>query len=135
MAETLDTLAERITALTSQMVTGAQLDAFAERITGLTSQMATRAQLDDVMSSTRAQLEDVKSGFRAQLDDVKSGLRTQIEAVDAKVGLVLEKVDHLIKRDIYHSVVHARFDQRLEDHELRLMSLESSRTPPASHDE
>lgn len=91
MAETLDTLAERITALTT-----------------LTSQMATRVQVDEV----------------------KSGLRTQIEAVDAKVELVLEKVDDLIKRDIYHSVVHARFEQRFENHEMRLMTLQSRRKPP-----
>ena len=70
-----------------------------------------------------------------RLDELKSGLQTQIEAVDTKVSLVLEKVDHLIKRDIYHSVVHARFDQRLEDHELRLIALESPSAPSPRDDE
>jgi hypothetical protein len=49
--------------------------------------------------------------------------------------VVLEKVDPLIKRDIPHLVVHARFDQRLEDHELRLTALESPGAPPARDDE
>lgn len=69
-------------------------------------------------------------GVDKRFDELKAELRTQLEATDAKVDVVLEKVDDLIMRDVRHSVVHARLEQRLDDHEIRLISLEKDRTPP-----
>ncbi len=69
-----------------------------------------------------------------RFDEVKAELRVEIEAVDAKVGLVLEKMDDLVKRGLHHSIVHARpelrldnHDLRLENHDVRLRALESGK--------
>ncbi|MGH7446124.1 MAG: hypothetical protein ACRELT_01095, partial [Longimicrobiales bacterium] len=66
-------------------------------------------------------------GVDTRLEDVKTELLVRIEAVDAKVGLVIEKVDDLIRRDLASLVAHARVDERLDDHELRLTALEQGR--------
>ncbi|MGH9370228.1 MAG: hypothetical protein ACRD15_01715 [Vicinamibacterales bacterium] len=95
MAETMDTLAEKITALTTSL--DKRFDAVDRRF-----------------------------------DEVRAELRMQLEAVDGKVDLVLEKVTELGARDVRHVVVHARLEQRLDDHELRLTALESDRTGPSS---
>ena len=141
MAETLESLAQRLDEIAEQMATRAQVDELTRRIQAVedatrtneaairtqASSMASRADLDRF--ATRDDLKQFAT--RAQMDEMKSALQTQIEAADAKVGLVLEKVDHLIKRDIHHSVVHARFDQRLENHELRMLGLEDRHKPPS----
>lgn len=66
MAETLDTLGEKIAALTTSI--DKRFDQVDQRI-----------------------------------DQQGSSLRTLIEAVDSKVDLVLEKVTHLMQRDIHPS--------------------------------
>ena len=62
----------------------------AEKIVALTTTMEKRFDAVD----KRFDAVDQRS------DELKAELRTQIEAVDAKVGLVLEKVTHLIERDV-----------------------------------
>jgi len=125
MAETLDTIAEKITALSTRF------DGVDTRLDGLDARFdSVDARFDGV--DTRFDGVVMRfEGLDQQLVELKSGLRTQIEAVDAKVGLVLEKVTDLITRDARHSVVHARFDERFEDHEVRLIAVESSRAPSA----
>ncbi|CAN5507386.1 hypothetical protein BH23ACI1_BH23ACI1_21380 [soil metagenome] len=61
-----------------------------------------------------------------RFDELKAELRTEIEAVDTKVDLVLEKIGHLMSRDISNAAAHASFDQRLENHDLRIRAIESS---------
>ena len=106
MAETLDTLAEKITALTTSMDNGF-------------------GAVDKRFCAVDRRFDAVDQRF----DEVKSELRTHIEAVDAKVGLVLEKVDDLIKRDARHSVKHAQYELHLDNHELRLIALEPKQEP------
>ena len=101
MAETLDSLAEKISSL--------------------------GWSIDRRFDAVDQRFDAVDQRF----DDLKAELRTEIEAVDAKVGLVLEKVEDLVKRDIQHSVVHARLERRLDNHDLRLTALETGRTKPA----
>jgi len=105
MAETLDSLAEKISSLASSI--DKRFDAVDERF------VAVDQRFDAVDQ---------------RFDEIKAELRTEIEAVDAKVGLVLEKMDDLTKRDIHHSIVHARLELRLENHDLRLKALESGKT-------
>ena len=116
MAETLDTLAEKITALAVLMEA---------RFKGVDTRFDA---VDQRFESVDRRFEAVDRRFDAvdrRFDELKAELRTEMEAVDAKVGLVLEKVDDLITRDVRHSLVHARFEQRLDNHELRLTALES----------
>ena len=106
MAETLDTLAEKISALTTSVDNGF-------------------TAIDQRFNAVDKRFEAVDQRF----DELKSELRTHIEAVDARVGLVLEKVDDLIRRDVRHSVQHAHFERRLDNHELRLIALEPKQEP------
>ena len=120
MAETLDTLAEKITALTTSMDNG--FGAVDKRF----------CAVDRRFDAVDRRFDAVDRRFDAvdqRFDEVKSELRTHIEAVDAKVGLVLEKVDDLIKRDARHSVKHAQYELHLDNHELRLIALEPKQEP------
>ena len=99
MPQTLDTLAEQITALRTHV--DRRLD---ELNSGLHTQIETVDSKAIVLAERITLLAE--HVLPARLEELKSGLQTQIEAVDTKISLVLEKVDHLIERDTYHSVVH-----------------------------
>ncbi len=86
-------------------------------------QNPTLADKIDALSATfLARFDAVDQRF----DELKAELRTEIEAVDTKVDLVLEKIGHLMSRDISNAAAHASFDQRLENHDLRIRAIESS---------
>ena len=130
MPETLDTLAEKITALTTSMegrFTGVdnRLTAIDQWFEAIDQRFEAIDKRFDAVDNRFDAVDDRFGAVDRRFDELKAELRTEIEAVDAKVGLVLEKVDHLIERDVRHSVVHARFEQRLDNHELRLTALES----------
>lgn len=117
MAETLDTLGEKIAALTTSVgEVRKTLDAHDRRFD----------QIDKRFDQVDTRFEQVDR----RIDQQGSSLRTLIEAVDAKVDLVLEKVTHLMQRDLYNTAGHARFETRLDNHELRLIALESAHRPP-----
>lgn len=120
MPETLDTLAEKIVALTTSM--DSRFDGVAKRFDAVDTRFD---GVDNRFDGVDTRLEAVDQRF----DEVKAELRTQIETVDAKVGLVLEKVTDLIKRDVRHSLVHVRHEQVLDEHEIRLSALESDKNP------
>ena len=88
--------------------------------------------MPETLDSIAAKIAALSDHVDRRHDETRSALRTYIEAVDTKVGLVLEKVDDLIKRDMRHTAARVRFDDRLDNHELRLMVLESEE--PASDD-
>jgi chromosome segregation ATPase len=133
MAETLDTLGEKIAALTTSVgEMRKQLDGHDQQFVTIgqrIDQVDTRLdQVDtrlDQLDTRLGQLDTRVSEVDARVDQQGSSLRTLIEAVDSKVDLVLEKVSHLITRDIHNSAAHARFETRLDDHELRLIALET----------
>ena len=120
MAETLESIAAKIEAL------GARFDAVDQRFDAADQRF-------DVADKRAGGFERRFDTLERRLDETKSELRTYIEAVDAKVGLVLEKVDDLIKRDMRHTAARVRFDDTLENHELRLTALES-RKPTTGDD-
>ena len=148
MPETLDTLAEKVVALTTAVdrrfdAVDKRFDAVDKRFDAVDERFAA---VDGRFDAADKRFDAADKRFDAvdkrfdvadkridavddRFDELKAELRTQIEAVDAKVALVLEKVDDLIKRDVRHSVAHARFDQRLDNHELRLLALESDGPP------
>jgi septal ring factor EnvC (AmiA/AmiB activator) len=164
MAETLDTLGEKIAALTvsfgevRKQLDGHdkrfdQIDRHFEQIDTRFEQIDTRfvqidtrfvqidkrfVQIDkrfDQVDQRIAQVDARVSQLDQRVDEQGSSLRILIEAVDSKVDLVLEKVTHLMHRDVHNSAGHAHFETRLDNHELRLIALESGhRPPPASPD-
>jgi hypothetical protein len=97
MAETLETIGTKLDTL------GAKLDVFS--------------------TSVDTRFEQVDTRF----DELKSELATRIEAVDAKVDLVVEGFGNLLKKDASNSASHARFEARVDNHELRLVALERAR--------
>ena len=162
MAETLDTLGEKLAAglaamavrfdtvderlervdqrleRVDQRLAGVdqRLDGVAQRLGGVDQRLdGVDQRFDGVAQQFEGvahQLAGINERFVSvdrRFDELGSSLRTQIEAVDSKVGLVLEKVEHLITRDRHHSAVSARLDTRLDDHELRLIALESEKPP------
>ena len=104
MAETLETIGTKLDAL------GAKLDVFSTSVDKRFEQVDTR-------------FEQVDTRF----DELKSELATRIEAVDAKVDLVVEGFGNLLKKNASNSASHARFEARVDNHELRLVALERER--------
>jgi chaperonin cofactor prefoldin len=104
MAETLETIGTKLDAL------GAKLDVFSTSV-------------DKRFEQVDKPFEQVDKRF----DELKSELATRIEAVDAKVDLVVEGFGNLLKKDASNSASHARFEARVDNHELRLVALERER--------
>jgi chaperonin cofactor prefoldin len=111
MAETLETIGTKLDAL------GAKLDVFS------TSVDKRFEQVDKRFEQVDKRFEQVDKRF----DELKSELATRIEAVDAKVDLVVEGFGNLLKKDASNSASHARFEARVDNHELRLVALERER--------
>jgi archaellum component FlaC len=146
MAETLETLATRIDAFATSV--SQRFDGIDQRLTGIDTRfdgIDTRlAGIDTRFDGIDMRLDGIDQrlagidtrfdGIDTRLVDLKAELLIRIEAVDTKVGLVLEKVDHLIHRDVANSVAHARFEQRLDNHELRIIALESRENTESTTD-
>jgi hypothetical protein len=113
MPETLDTL-------------GAKIDRLATRIDNVDTRLSAR------IDALATRIEDVNGGVLGRIDDAKTAVLVRIEGVDAKVDLALEKIDHLVERDAANTSAHERFEQRLDNHELRLIALEKRPLPPRS---
>jgi archaellum component FlaC len=137
MAETLDTLGEKIAGLATRLDgIDKRFDSVDKRFDGVDKRFDGIDQrfdgVDKRFDGIDKRFDGVDKGFKGlnqRIDDVRSELKTQIEAVDAKVGLVLEKVEGLIARDVRHSAVHVGFELQLENHDLRLTALEAGRKP------
>ena len=153
MAETLETLGEKLTAGLAVMASrfdtvdqrlervDRRLGAVDQRLEGVDRRLGEVdrrfGEVDKRFDGVAKQFDGVAKEFTGihdrfksvdrRLDELGSSLRIQIEAVDSKVGLVLEKVGHLMARDIHHSGVNARVDTRLDNHELRIIALESEK--------
>ena len=103
MAETLDTLGEKIAALTTSV------GEMRKQLNGHDQQFATIGEHFKQVDKRFEQIERRVSEVDARVDQQGSSLRTLIEGVDSKVDLVLEKVSHLMTRDIHNSAAQARF--------------------------
>ena len=142
MAETLETLGEKLTAGLAAMAR--RFDTVDQRLEGVDRRLAEVDRrfdgVDQQLAGIAKQFESFDNRFEGvakqfesvdkRFDQLGSSLRTQIEAVDNKVGLVLEKVQDVIERDVHHSGVNARVETRLDNHELRLIALESKKRQP-----
>jgi chaperonin cofactor prefoldin len=118
MAETLETIGTKLDAL------GAKLDVFSTSVDKRFEQVDKRfEQVDKRFEQVDKRFEQVDKRF----DELKSELATRIEAVDAKVDLVVEGFGNLLKKDASNSASHARFEARVDNHELRLVALERER--------
>ncbi len=116
MAETLESIAEKITALGTSM--NQQFAKVDERFAKVDERFA---KVDERF----AKMEDRFGSIDQQLADLKAHLSVKIEAVDHKVGLAYEaivagrdKVDEI-------AVTDASMKSRLDNHEVRIMALES----------
>lgn len=61
------------------------------------------------------------------MDTLENDLRLQLDALDAKLDLVLQKVGELMERGDANRTSQSRLDQRLKNHEARLLSMERAR--------
>ena len=61
------------------------------------------------------------------VDTLDADLHRQLEALDEKVELLLQKVRDIADREEATRTAHSRLDQRLKNHEARLLSLERPR--------
>lgn len=92
--------------------------------------MADDTRFGEKIDALAATMLERFDSMEVRSDELKSHLRVEIEALDSKVQLALEKLDHLIDRDTANTGDHARFDQRLENHDVRILALESRKGPP-----
>jgi chaperonin cofactor prefoldin len=120
MAESLETVSTKIDAL------GAKLDAFSSAVDKRFEQVDKRfEQVDKRFEQVDKRFEQVDKRFGELKEELKGELGTKIEAVDVKVDLVLEGFRSLLKKDAANSASHARMDERLDNHEVRIAALEN----------
>ena len=61
------------------------------------------------------------------VDTLEPDLDRQLEALEAKIELLLQQVRDITDREDATRTAHSRLDQRLKNHEARLLSLERPR--------
>jgi septal ring factor EnvC (AmiA/AmiB activator) len=130
--ETLETIAAQITALSKSVEQRfATVD---QRFKSVDQQFNSVDQrfnsVDQQFKSVDQQFKSVDQQFKSvdqQFADMKAHLGVKIEAVDAKVDLVLEAVMSLAKHAETNAKDHGRFTERLDNHDVRILALESSK--------
>ena len=92
-----------------------KIDEHLTRIDGRLLQFDGRfKQHDDRFGRIEKRFDDLEQRVRTGFDDVKGSLR-----------LVAERVDDLVKKDAGNSAAHAKFLQMFEDHDNRILALET----------
>jgi glycine cleavage system regulatory protein len=112
--ETLETIAEKITAL------GKSID---QRFAKVDQQFA---KVDQQFAGVGQQFKSIDQQF----EETKAQLGVKIEAVDAKVTLVYDAVISLQKQADTNARDHQRFTERLDNHDVRILALESKPARP-----
>ena len=119
MSETLETIAEKITALAKTID---------ERFTQVDQRFA---QVDQRLGETDAKLTALAKTVDRRFDETESRLGVKIEAVDAKVMLVFDAVISLRELADTNTKDHKRFTERLDNHDIRILALEPSKPATA----
>ncbi len=115
--ETLETIAERITALAKSIeLRFTRVD---ERFDSVDQQFTS---VDQHFTSVDQHFKSIDQRF----DEMKAQLGVKIEAVDANVTLVFDAVMSLQKHAENNAKDHQRFTERLNNHDVRILALESS---------
>ena len=106
--ETLETIAASIRDLRTSMD---------ERFTKVDERFT---KVDERFGKVDQQFAKIDTRF----DELRSQLRTDIEAVRGDIRLVAEATATQHKRDRRNDADHKRFKTQLEDHDVRLLTLE-----------
>jgi hypothetical protein len=103
MPPTLETIAEQITTL-SRVITemGRQVD---------------------------KKLADVQRELNERLEDVETRLSVKIEVVHEEMKIGFDGISGLVERNAHFRAVQAKHTARLDNHEVRILALESSKPP------
>jgi chromosome segregation ATPase len=82
------------------------------------------------------QNDDRFGRIEKRIDDLERRVLTGFEEVKGGLTLVAERVDDFLKKDTANSAAHAKFDQMLENHDNRIIALETGhvRRAPESHE-
>src|SRR5215813_11237684 len=130
MPETLETIAMKLTALDAKTETIAvglrdRIDAVAASVTAL------GAGINADMATLRTSVDEQFEKAERQRDELKSSLEIKIEAVDDKVTRIYDEViTH--RQDLgANRRAHAAFTKRLDDHDVRILALESRKKRPS----
>ncbi|MGH9408790.1 MAG: hypothetical protein ACRD1V_04985 [Vicinamibacterales bacterium] len=141
--ETLQTIAEKIIALGKSMDAqfarvGAQfdqVDARFEQVDARFEQVDRRfEQVDARFEQVDARFEQVDRRFEQvddrfarverRVDETRTQLKTEVEALRGDVRLVYDVVIAQADRNERNDADHARFAERLENHDVRILALE-----------
>jgi hypothetical protein len=93
------------------------LETIAAKITALTK------SVDQQFATVGQQFKSIDQQFA----DMNAQLGVKIEAVDAKVTLVFDAVISLRRLADTNTNDHERLTERLDDHDVRILALESSK--------
>jgi len=97
------------------------LETIAASIRDLRTSMDERfTKVDERFGKVDQQFAKIDTRF----DELRSQLRTDIEAVRGDIRLVAEATATQHKRDRRNDADHKRFKTQLEDHDVRLLTLE-----------
>jgi chromosome segregation ATPase len=80
--------------------------------------------IDGRLDKTDDRFTSLEASIDRKLDEMRSQLGVKIEAVDARVVQVYDAVIALTSHEKQNRKDHKRFDEKLEEHDVRLLALE-----------
>ena len=145
MPETLESLAAKITALSEVVKAGftdfagrfnqveERFDKVDERFDKIDGRLVT---VDGRLNKVEERLDQADDRFTSleasidrKLDEMRSQLGVKIEAVDTRVTQVYDAVIALGAHGEQNRKDHKRIDEKLEDHDVRILALEHRGRP------
>jgi septal ring factor EnvC (AmiA/AmiB activator) len=124
--ETLETIAEKITALGNSV--DQQFAKVDQQFAKVDQQFAKVDQQFAKVDERFAKVDERFATVDKKLDETKAQLGVKIEAVDRKVMLVFDAVISLRELADTNTKDHQRFTERLDKHDVRILALEPSKS-------
>ena len=142
--ETLETIAEKITALSKSIDTrfeamDTRFEAMDTRFEAMDARFgamdarfgamdARFGAMDARFATIDAQFARLDARITKEIGDAKAQLGVKIEAVDENVTRVYDEVIAQRETHASNDIAHTKFEKRLDDHDLRILALERGKT-------
>jgi hypothetical protein len=91
--------------------------------------MSDEAPVTETLQSIADKIDRLANAMDARFDDLKSQLRVEIEAVRGDVRLVYDVLLAQQETNARNRADHDAFSTRLDDHDIRIVSLERRDQP------
>jgi chromosome segregation ATPase len=88
------------------------------------------AQIDQRFAQVDERFTKIQRELTERIDDVETRLSVKIEVLAEEIKIGFDGINGLVERNARFRVTQAKHTIRLDDHEARILALESARTRP-----